>query len=115
MSGSSVCSGVVTREREKTSQKDERATMGVDDREIISKGGFVYAGGASKSLLSLRRSFFEASSVLSSLFFFVVFASLHTTRSRTEILPRRRRRIQSKFSGTSQTGESRTKQPPKAS
>ena len=59
MSGSSVCSGVVTREREKTSQKDERATMGVDEhqqrRRLCVRGR------------STRRR------VLSSLFFFVVF------------------------------------------
>ena len=74
MSGSSVCSGVVTREREKTSQKDERATMGVDDhqqRRLCVRGR---STRRSRYSLFEKRSFFEASSkVLSSLFFFVVF------------------------------------------
>ena len=63
MSGSSVCSGVVTREREKTSQKDEHATMGVDDhREHHHQQRRLCVRGRSN-----RRR------VLSSLFFFVVF------------------------------------------
>ena len=114
---SSVCSGVVTREREKTSQKDERRDDG-GGVSIISKGGFVYAGGALEEVVTLssRKDAF-LKRLLSFLLSFSSssLSSLHTTRSRTEILPRRRRRIQSKFSGTSQTGESRTKQPPKAS
>ena len=63
MSGSSVCSGVVRREREKTSQKDEHATMGVDDhREHHHQQRRLCVRGRSN-----RRR------VLSSLFFFVVF------------------------------------------
>ena len=63
MRASSVCSGVVRREREKTSQKDEHATMGVDDhREHHHQQRRLCVRGRSN-----RRR------VLSSLFFFVVF------------------------------------------
>ena len=67
MSGSSVCSGVVTREREKTSQKDERATMGVeyDHRECHHH--------QQRRRLCVRGRSNHRRRVLSSLFFFVVF------------------------------------------
>ena len=108
MSGSSVCApeSRPSRERKDKSQKDERARRWWSVSISKERGFVVCAGGAIEEesfLLSFSSSSLE---------------SLHTTtRSRTgEIRPRRRRRrIQSKCSGTSQTDESRTNRPPKAS
>ena len=94
MSGSSLCSRVVRREREKTSQKYEH-TMVEYDREHHHQQRRLCLRGSNRSRHSLfeKRSFFELSSVLSSLFFFVVFGVFANNAFANDSSPRKKNPI----------------------
>ena len=108
------------RERDTTRQKDERTRWEwtIIASIVIGKGEARAGAGAGGGIevvavLEKRDAFLKQRpwSVLPSF----SSSSLSSLRTRRRWFLPERRRMQSKFSGTSQTGESQTKQPPKAS